>query len=68
MQEATIDLIEFSSLVPIKALSMEHCRELLAQSEVSVVARGGVIFEQGGEAKSILYVMAGEVELHIDAK
>jgi len=68
MQETTIDLIEFSSLVPIKALSVVHCRELLDQSEVSVVAKNGMIFEQGAEVKSILYVMAGEVELRIDGK
>ncbi|NOX92539.1 MAG: cyclic nucleotide-binding domain-containing protein [Gammaproteobacteria bacterium] len=68
MQEVTIDLIEFSSLVPIKALGMVQCRELLDQSEVSVVAKGGLIFERGTEAKNILYVMAGEVELHIDGK
>ncbi|VAX02676.1 hypothetical protein MNBD_GAMMA19-16 [hydrothermal vent metagenome] len=68
MQEATLDLIEFSSLVPIKALGMAHCRELLDQSEVSVVGKGGVVFEQGAEAKNILYVMAGEVELYINGK
>jgi len=68
MQEATIDLIEFSSLVPIKALGMAHCRELLEQSEVSMISRGGVIFERGATAKNILYVMVGEVELHIDGK
>ncbi len=68
MQEATIDLIEFSSLVPIKALGMAHCRELLDQSEVRVVAKGEAVFEQDAEAKNILYVMAGEVELHIDGK
>ena len=68
MQKTTIDLIEFSSLVPIKALSVMHCRELLDQSDVNVVARNGTIFVQGDEAKSILYVMAGEVELHIDGK
>ncbi len=68
MQEATVDLIEFSSLVPIKALGMAHCRELLDQSEMKVIAKGGVVFEQGSEAKNILYVMVGEVELHIDGK
>jgi len=68
MQEAIVDLIEFSSLVPIKALGMGHCRELLDQSEVSAIARGEVVFEQGAEAKSILYLMAGEVELHINGK
>lgn len=69
MQEAaTVDLIEFSSLVPIKALGMEHCRELLNQSEVIVIKQGGLLFEQGAESKSILYVMAGEVELLVDNK
>jgi len=68
MQEAIIDLIEFSSLVPIKALGMAHCRELLDQSEVSVIAKGGLIFERGTKVTNILYVMVGEVELHIDGK
>jgi CRP-like cAMP-binding protein len=69
MQDAaTVDLIEFSSLVPIKALGMEHCGELLNQSEVTAVAKGGLLFEQGAESTSILYVMVGEVELLIDGK
>lgn len=68
MQEATVDLIEFSSLVPIKALGMEHCRELLNQSEVRAVTKGGLLFEQGAESKTIIYVMTGEVELLVDGK
>lgn len=68
MQEANIDLIEFSSLVPIKALAMDHCRELLNQSEVKVVARGAVLYEQGSAAPSVVYVMSGEVALKVDGK
>jgi len=67
-EEAIVDLIEFASLVPIKALGMEHCGELLEQSEVTTIAQGSLLFEQGAESKSILYVMAGEVELLVDGK
>jgi CRP-like cAMP-binding protein/rhodanese-related sulfurtransferase len=68
MSDATIDLIEFASLVPIKALGMEHCRELLNQSEVVAVSKGQLIFTQGDPAVSIVYVMSGDVELLIDNK
>lgn len=67
-EETTIDLIEFSSLVPIKALGMEHCGELLKQSEVTTVAKGELLFEQGADSKNILYVMSGEVELLVNGK
>ena len=68
MSDNTIDLIEFASLVPIKALGMEHCRELLAQSEVCEAQKGQLIFTQGEVAASIVYVMSGEVELLVDNK
>lgn len=68
MSDDTIDLIEFASLVPIKALGMEHCRELLKQSEVCTVTRGQLVFSQGDAANSIVYVMSGDVELLVDNK
>jgi CRP-like cAMP-binding protein len=68
MQDVSVDIIEFASLVPIKALGMDHCRELLNQSEVSVTEKGGVIFEQGAPVEKILYVMEGDVELLVDGK
>ena len=68
MSDDKIDLIEFASLVPIKALGMEHCRELLNQSEVSQVSRGDLLFIQGDAAQSIVYVMSGDVELIVDNK
>jgi CRP-like cAMP-binding protein len=49
-------------------LGMDHCRELLNQSEVKMFAKGAFLFEQGAEATSILYVMSGEVALIIDGK
>ena len=68
MSDNTVDLIEFASLVPIKALGMEHCRELLSQSEVCEVSKGQLIFTQGEATASIVYVMSGEVELLVDNK
>ena len=68
MQEANVDLIEFSSLVPIKALAIDHCRELLNQSEVKVAAKGALLYEQGSAANSVVYVMSGEVVLKVDGK
>lgn len=68
MSDDTVDLIEFASLVPIKALGMEHCRELLNQSEVVAVSKGQLIFTQGDPAVSIVYVMSGDVELLVDNK
>lgn len=66
MSEVNIDLIEFASLVPIKALAMDHCRELLNQSEVCLIASGKTIFTQGEPVQSIVYVMAGEVDLLVN--
>lgn len=66
MQDVVIDLIEFASLVPIKALGMDHCRELLNQSEVCAITKGKTVFEQGEAAHSIVYVMAGEVDLLVN--
>ncbi len=68
MSDDMIDLIEFASLVPIKALGMEHCRELLDQSETCRINRGQLVFSQGEVAQSIVYVMAGDVELLVDNK
>lgn len=68
MSDDAVDLIEFATLVPIKALGMEHCRELLNQSKVCVVNRGQLIFSQGDPAESIVYVMSGDVELLLDNK
>lgn len=68
MSDNEIDLIEFASLVPIKALGMDHCRELLSQSEVCDISKGQLIFSQGEAAASIVYVMSGDVELLIDDK
>lgn len=63
MQEVTVNLIEFASLVPIKALGMDHCRELLHQSEVVAVNRGELLFTEGDPMSAIIYVMSGDVEL-----
>ena len=68
MSDDKIDLIEFASLVPIKALGVEHCRELLSQSEVTLVKRGGLVFTQGDVSQNIVYVMSGDVELLVDNK
>lgn len=68
MSDNAVDLIEFASLVPIKALGMDHCRDLLNQSEVIEVNKGQIIFSQGEPAASIVYVMSGNVELLIDDK
>lgn len=68
MSDSTVDLIEFASLVPIKALGMEHCRELLSQSEICSASKGGLIFTQGDDASAIVYVISGDVELLVDNK
>lgn len=68
MSDDAVDLIEFASLVPIKALGMEHCRELLSQSEVCSINKGEVVFSEGEAMQSIVYVVSGEVGLQIDNK
>lgn len=68
MQDTVVDPMEFASLVPIKALGMDHVRELLSQSEVITIAKGQMFFSQGDAVESIIYVMAGDVELLLEGK
>jgi CRP-like cAMP-binding protein/rhodanese-related sulfurtransferase len=63
MQDNTIDIAEFTTLVPIKALSPDHCRELAAKSTLCQFSPGQTIFQQGEAVEYIVYVMTGEVEL-----
>lgn len=63
MSNTTVDLDEFATLVPIKALNPDRCRDLAEKSEVCLVSKGTEIFTQGDEVTHIIYVLAGHVEL-----
>lgn len=63
MQENVIDITEFGTLVPIKALSPDHCRELASKSQQCQYAQGQTIFQQGDGVAEIIYLLSGEVEL-----
>jgi CRP-like cAMP-binding protein len=63
MQQNTINIGEFSSLVPIKALNPDHIRELAGKSELCQASKGQVLFAQGDEVKHIIYLMSGEVAM-----
>jgi len=63
MQQHVIDISEFGTLVPIKALSSEHCRELADKSQPCQFTQGQTIFQQGDRVTEIIYLMAGEVEI-----
>ena len=63
MSNTTVDLAEFASLVPIKALPTDRVRELAEKSEVCVVKKGTEVFTQGNTVSHIIYVLAGHVEL-----
>ena len=66
MGNAVVDLAEFTTLVPIKALGPDHSRELARQSEVCTFAKGEYIFKQGQAIEHIIYVLKGEVVLYVD--
>lgn len=68
MQNATIDPAEFSTLVPIKALSPEHARELIEKSEVCTYAKGQILFKENDPVDRIIYVLRGEVALISDGQ
>ncbi len=53
----------FSKLVPLKALAPGDCRELSRHAKVGRYARGQAIFDRGDKARSIAFLMEGEVEL-----
>lgn len=63
MQDGVVDPLQLATLVPIKALGMEQCRELASQSVRYRVVQGQKVFEQGDVVDNIVYVMEGEVEL-----
>jgi CRP-like cAMP-binding protein len=68
MDKSDIDLAQFGTLVPIKALSPDNCRELAAKSERCEIAKGKKIFVKDDKVEHIIYVMSGEVDLIADSK
>ena len=66
MTDSTIDPNVLATLVPIKALSPEHCRELASKSELCTFSKGDVIFKQGQRVEKIIYLISGEVALIMD--
>lgn len=63
VEQKSIDLSLISDLVPIKSLSPDHCQELAKKSELCNVGQGKFLFREGEEAKHIIYVLRGQVEL-----
>lgn len=64
----TIEPVEFATLVPIKALNPDHCRELAEKSEVCKIQKGQLVFKQGGVVSHIIYLLSGEVALTSDGE
>lgn len=50
-------------LVPIKALTQDHCTELAEKSELCELESGKYLFKEGDAAKLIMYVLKGTVEI-----
>ncbi len=61
-----MDSALLADLVPIKALSPDHCQELAEKSEVAELAKGKFLYHKGDESKQIVYVLQGEIELISD--
>jgi len=68
MSDSSIDPNILATLVPIKALNPEQCRELAKQSELSTFAKGDIIFKQGQRVEKIIYLSSGEVGLSMDGE
>lgn len=59
-----MDLFErFSKLVPLRALAPGDCRDLAKQAKVGLYAKGKPIFDRGDAAKTMVFLIEGEVEL-----
>ena len=50
-------------LVPIKALTPDHCQELADKSEFCKLDKGKPLFHEGEETSRVVYLISGEVEL-----
>lgn len=61
-----VDTVQFSKLIPIKALTPEQCRELAEGSEWCEIPAGDFIFREGDENKHVVYVLSGPVEMTMD--
>ena len=59
----TVDVSLMLDLVPIKALTPDHCQELASKSEFSKLGKGEVLFSEGEKSEHVVYVIEGEVEL-----
>jgi len=66
MSDSSVDPNVLATLVPIKMLTPEHCRELAAKSELCTFTKGDVIFKQAQKVEKIIYLMSGEVALIMD--
>ncbi|MEO6066078.1 MAG: cyclic nucleotide-binding domain-containing protein [Lysobacterales bacterium] len=59
-----MDLFErFSKLVPMKALAPGDCRDLAKQAKVGRYTRDQPIFDRGDSARTMVFLIEGEVEL-----
>lgn len=58
-----IDAYILSDLVPIKALSPDHCQELATKSQIVEAPLGKSLFKHGEENQYIIYLLEGEVEM-----
>ena len=63
MQNADIAPSLLATLVPIKALGAEHCRELAKQSELCSFTKGEVLFKEDQDMEYIIYVLRGDVQM-----
>ena len=60
MSDSSVDPNVLATLVPIKMLTPEHCRELAAKSELCTFTKGDVIFKQAQKVEKIIYLMSAD--------
>lgn len=53
-----------AELIPIKALTPDHCLELASKSEYCKLSKGKNLFEEAQPSDHVIYLLSGEVELY----
>jgi CRP-like cAMP-binding protein len=61
--EKPVDVKILLDLVPIKALSPDHCIELASKSDYFQVGKGTQFFKEGDQSSHVYYLVSGEAEL-----
>ena len=63
MSDKKVDPAILAELIPIKALSPEHCKELATHSRIGKLNAGEFLYKSSDKTKWAVYILKGVVEL-----